>query len=299
MEIDWTCAQIVRNRQMEIEMQASNKVKTIVTAIGLSMGVAAHAAQINVDNIANVGSGTGAGNLVLAVLDATGARSLVFNLGETTNSFITKANTSFTIPNEASLNAFLNGVTDVASVKWNIGAIRNVISFDGFGEAVWNDFGFQTTAKPATSVVGGLAGNGPNSADPGITNASGAAGVFFGFNNQLPANPLGSANTVAVTSASNAFFNNGYGNNFGGAGSFNNTAGLNEAAEFFFFHGIGDGGLGATQADKFAGKWAVNFTQGGAASVSYSVNAVPVPAAVWMLGSALCGLVTIKRRKDA
>lgn len=281
-------------------MQASNKVKTIVTAIGLSMGLAAHAAQINVDNIANVGSGTGAGNLVLAVLDTTGARSLVFNLGETTNSFITKANTSFTIPNEASLTSFLNGVTNAASVKWNIGAIRNVISFDGNGDPVWTDYGFQSTAKPGTSLVGGLAGNGPNSGDPGITGALGAAGVFFGFNNQLAGNPLGSANTVAVTSASNAFFNNGYGNNFGGAGGFNNTAGLNEAADFFFFHAIGDGvSLGTTQADKFAGKWAVNFTQGGAASVSYNVNPIPVPAAVWMLGSALCGLVTIKRRKDA
>ena len=54
---------------------------------------------------------------------------------------------------------------------------------------------------------------------------------------------------------------------------------------------------GSTFVQTFAsGQWVIDPTLG---KVSYSqVSAVPVPAAVWLLGSGLVGLVGISRRKQ-
>ena len=148
-------------------MHANLKVKAMVAAVGLSLGLAAQAAQINTDNGGVIGGGNGtSGNLVLAVLDGGGNRSLVFSFGKTVGQFNAQANTSFNVGIDAGLTTFLNAVTDLTKVRWNIGAISNAVSFNGVGDPVWTQYGFQTTAPTTPNAVrGGATGNGPPDVD--------------------------------------------------------------------------------------------------------------------------------------
>ena len=51
-------------------------------------------------------------------------------------------------------------------------------------------------------------------------------------------------------------------------------------------------------ADSFSGEWAVAWGHGLSHLTVYETPAVPVPAAVWLFGSGLIGLVGVARRKN-
>jgi hypothetical protein len=72
----------------------------------------------------------------------------------------------------------------------------------------------------------------------------------------------------------------------------NNTAAIGEDMGFYFIKGDLAGNNTTTEA---AGRWAFDGT-----NLTYgAVSAVPVPAAIWLFGSGLIGLVGVARRKTA
>jgi hypothetical protein len=87
------------------------------------------------------------------------------------------------------------------------------------------------------------------------------------------------------------------------------TAGLTNVSAFRSSgSNVLSGQIGSFSNDVLLGTWtfgnaaAVSFTQGVDYIVShigtnYTVSAVPIPAAVWLLGSGVVGLVALKRRK--
>ena len=288
-------------------MQMTTKLKAITVAVGMTLGLSAQAAQISSDLFklgSNVGGGSGAGSLVLAMVDAANGKSLVFNTGLSAASFSAQAAASFNVAIQAAdltkLNTFIGGVGDLTRFRWNIAAIDNRVS-DINGEAggpFWDSYGFQTTAAVGTAIT---TSNAPDSADPGITNALVKANVFFNAQNSATGNPLASGNVVVTngTSSPSSFAGN-WGNNIANSGTFNNTGLLGNALDYFFFHGIGnDPGLNQVESDKFSGQWKLDFSGPAGTTLAYNVAPapVPVPPALLLMGSGVVGLLTVRRRK--
>ena len=288
-------------------MQMTTKLKAITVAVGMTLGLSAQAAQISSDLFklgSNVGGGSGAGSLVLAMVDAANGKSLVFNTGLSAASFSAQAAASFNVAIQAAdltkLNTFIGGVGDLTRFRWNIAAIDNRVS-DINGEAggpFWDSYGFQTTAAVGTAIT---TSNGPNSADQGITGALLNANVFFNAQNSATGNPLASGNVVVTngTSSPSSFAGN-WGNNIANSGTFNNTGLLGNALDYFFFHGIGiDPGLNQVESDKISGQRKLDFSGPAGTTLAYNVAPapVPVPPALLLMGSAVVGLLTVRRRK--
>ena len=284
-------------------MQMTHKLKALAAAVTLTFALGAQAAKINTDQFPNLGSGDGSGNLVLAMLDAASGKSAVFNTRLTVDNFNAQAAGSFNVSIAAAdlnaLNNFIGGVTDQTRFRWNLAAISNVIT-DLNGDAggpFWDGFGFQTTAAVGTAIT---TATGPNSADQAIAGVLSSAEVFFSAQNSMTGNPLATGN-VAVTNTQTvtSAFDFSWRTNLGGSiNSFNNTGLLGQSLDYFFYSGLGSD-VGQVQSNKYAGKWTLNFAPGAGTSLSYNVAPapIPVPAAVWMLGSGIAGLIATRRRK--
>ncbi len=289
-------------------MQMTTQLKAIAVAVGMTLGLGAQAAPISSDLInlgSNVGGGSGAGSLVLAMIDAANGKSLVFNTGLNATSFNDQAGASFNVAvataDLTKLNTFISGVADLTQFRWNIAAIDNRwAEFDQDGNPFWDSYGFQTTAAVGTVVS---TANGPDSAEPGITNSLKKANVFFNAQNSITGNPLATGN-VALTNGTNApsAFAGNWGNNFGGSTKLNNAGLLGQSLDYYFFHGVGvDPGLDQVGSDKYRGQWKLDFSGAAGTSLSYTVAPapVPVPPALLVMGSGVIGLLATRRRKTS
>ena len=286
-------------------MQMTTKLNVIAAAVGLALSVGAQAAQIKTDAFnagANVGGGTGAGNLVLAMFDSTGTRSAVFNTGLTAKTFNAASAASFNVTIASAdltkLNNFI-AASPAAGFRWNIVALDNrLIDLPGDnGGPFWDPYGFQSTAAVGTVIS---KANGPNSADQGITGALTNIDSYFSAQNTKTGNPLGNSN-VAVTAPDQgpSKFVGNWGANLGGSTQINNLGKLGNSLAYYFFHGVGaDSGLGQVASNKYAGNWKLDF-KAGKTSLAYTVpvSTIPVPPAALLMGSAIAGLIASRRRQ--
>lgn len=144
-----------------------------------------------------------------------------------------------------------------------------------------------------STPVGGLTTSNTIETEPLVDTRSGPISVgldsiatFIGVQNQI----LGSSNGAQTNDGD--FFND-----FGSpAIGFQSEALLGSALGFYQ---LVQGGR-ATQGSfsNLGGTWLLDFA-GGQASLTYSVSAVPLPAAFWLLGSGLLGMMGVSRRKSA
>ena len=264
------------------------KLKTLFVAIAMTVTGVAQAA-IFTDGYqggAGAGQGTGAGELILTVYDPGRAQSLVLDLNLTANQFrfsnASLANT-FNVT-DSLLKSFIAGSSNQSAMRWNIGGISNM----GPGP----DLGLLSTNGNAGAFI-----------DPTQRPATGSAILtgmgnyeFYANNNNALFTAANPNSAISSATANSGYFSGVWGPSIGGALRYDNTITGFTGTQLmsFIYADAADTINNAPFATAFAnGQWKVDATLG---KVSY-VAAVPVPAAVWLLGSGLMGLIGISRRR--
>lgn len=284
----------------------NKKLKLSLIGAAISMAVAGQAnagiAQPNMDLDNN-----GASELVLTVYDAANAITYTKDLGITMGAFDSLGSYSYDVSADLT-SAF--GSTSAAGMVWSINAADTEYSTADGGNnpdsSVWG------TRILSTSTTAGTTGTPMTN---GMVNQ--AALTFDGFvkgTNLQPGHNDGNVATIDVASnGSNTFVG-------GGSASYQNMgASWNGNAKFSAIGNVGDAmsfmmvsediqlsvinfGFGdivnptSVSTDPAAialmeGTWTLDT----AGALSYS--AVPIPPAIWLLGSALVGLTGVARRR--
>ncbi len=267
------------------------KLKTLFVAIAMTTTGAAQAA-IFTDGFAggaSAGLGTGDAELLLSVYDPGRNQSLVLDLNVTANQFRSNAtflSSNFSVTNTL-LQSFIAGSGNQSAMRWNIGGISNMGAGPDLGLLSTNGAGGATidpTERPDTGSA--------------ILTGMGNYEAYANYNSTLftATNP-NSAISNALVDASGHMAGL-WGPSIGGALKYDNeqigfTGGQLMS---FIYADEADTINNAPFATTFAnGQWQVDATLG---KVSYvAVATVPVPAAVWLLGSGLVGLIGISRRR--
>lgn len=268
----------------------SLKLKALVVAVALSAAGAAQAAIINTDSYGGgLSSGDGvSGNLFLSVLDPVANQSLILNTGLTTGQFMNNnaslVNT-FSITDAGLQGFFTTYSADLSSMRWNMGAVVNGDYTTG-NAGVLNSNGINTL--PLSSLPDGTA------LQSAMFQAASYAGVYDG--------PLASANSATAAALTGGGYMGGlWSSSFGGyiIQYSNELTGFADGQTLSYLSfNTGDPLTTVDQAAFTDGKFMIDT---GTGTVSYvgAVSAVPVPAAVWLFGSGLLGLIGIGRRKKA
>lgn len=252
------------------------QLNKVAAAVALSL--VAGGAQAAISNDA---AQTGNGEVFLSFLhDTTTPTSLVVDTGIDTQAMVNNplAFDNFTVSG-AALTSFFNGKL-ASDTKFNGGGVQR-------GPDV-PSFGFLVTTNDSTYATADLAhidGLQQNTAAY-INNVNDADSVIATNNVTGPYSP-----------GNNAFHDNIFvwSNNVGGVGP-DTEGGVSNSLDFWRFHLNSD--FSATEKTKL-GNWTVDFTNASATfhAVGGGVSPVPVPAAVWLLASALVGFAGVSRRR--
>ena len=262
------------------------KLKTLVAAMAM-VATGAVQAAISTDDWSqiNAGNGTGAGELFLSMYDPSVSQSLVLDLNLTVSNFMTNNASlinTFSL-SSAALQSFIGASPNQSLMQWNLGAFSNGPGFGGVG--------ILTTHGNAGATIDPFVDIGPQNGTQLLAALDNGSAYV---NNNNP------------TQTVQGFSDPGY--HFGGlwAGSFGGGTWLWDNQHIGFTGGELMSFLQINQVDFIDGvpnvtafsnaEWMVDPTSG---TVSYvgQVSAVPIPAAVWLFGSGLLGLVGIARRR--
>ena len=247
------------------------KLKFLVAALAFAAASPAFAAIANGD--------TGNGQLFMSVWDPVAQTSYIRNLNVDMNTFIANGNTSGYSLTYAADSA-LSGAYNLAS---NTNLVYNVAALDSTGGTVVGGQRYLSTTNATQAVVQ-------------QTSNSNLTSGFATVNSYVNATALNPADSSTWTAADGlAYFGSGFKTNWNGKASFNSTAAVGTALNFYALQVSSTSGLAKIAGTPFAGSW--NLGTNG--TLSYSVAAVPLPPAVWLLGSGLIGMVGVARRSRA
>ncbi len=301
------------------------KRKSLATAIAAAMGLMsaqfAHAA-INLDNVNNgLGSNTfadpnfdgtntsigGVGELFVSIIardlaNPNNSRSYVRDLGIGSKTFVTafEAGTlgtlNTTISADANLQTFLSANTG-KQISFLVMAAHNPSGFDENFNG--RNLGFLSTSNATPAVIQATQPQGTN----GFV-VSGAEVEFVNFVRGVNTKTDGTPTGIVANNLSNGTFAPGqqgfHDLNFGrdltfGFNTEGTVSGLSGVANFFFIN-VNDSDNSVSAAPGLLGQW----TLGSTGNLSFAgVAPVPLPAAVWLLGSALAGVAGVSRRRSA
>jgi hypothetical protein len=245
------------------------KLKALAVVATLAFAGNAHA-YFEKDGMPGIGAGTGNGSVVLSVLNDTSTvdTSIAIDLGVISSDFLNKAVSLGTmLTGHTALNDFLASAT--GTIKWDItGIVNNGGTYD------------MGVLQTITSGVM------PNHSDNSVFNAMGNQSSWFdGIRGVAGGNdfavfpdatqPGGHlANTHQIGASPN---------------SYNTEAGLGDTVDFMaILAGYGPNGMGVDLEDFTLSYDGVNAT--------LTYGQVPVPAAVWLFGSGLVGMIAARRR---
>ena len=263
------------------------KQKILGAAIAMTVASGAHAA-ISEDGFGGASGpgitlGTGNGELFLSVLDPNRSLSMVLDLNLTVNQF--RSNNAalintFGVTNSV-LQSFIAG-GNASQMKWNLGGVSNMGAGADLGIVLTNG-NAGATIDPFENMANGN----------GLTTAIGTASQYIMNINQTI---IGDASPAHVANAADGHNGSTWGGTANGSLNFDDQiTGFSTGSLMSYFYADETNPLdGIPFVTTFSsGEWKIDPTLG---KVSY-VATVPVPAAVWLFGSGLLGLVGISRRR--
>ncbi len=271
-------------------------MKKLLIASAIGMAFAGPASALTTGTLSN-------GSLFLAVWDSStsGTYSYVQDLGYTINSFLPNSNAAVSAADggpatgdktpAAGLNlpfatSFLSSFTGLTSdLRWNVVAYDNQAS-----NLTTNTRRAAATTQVATANAGGITSSGLQT----VTTNIGAAATNLNCVTAL----------TGCSSTSTLLKGSGYGNNLGNGG-LSTSQSLGGTLEMMYItqNGTNPGATNAASFDFYDnafGRATWNLASNG--TLTYNIEgapaAVPLPAAAWLFGSGLLGLVGIGRRKS-
>lgn len=226
------------------------------------------------------------GELFMSVWDPVAQTSYVNDLGVTMSNFLTNANTagyslSYAGSNLLTSNFNLAGNTNLV---YNVAALDSVATtapFIGQTYLSTTNASATTVASMSNQKVGAL------SAVNNYVNAINGTDQNFATNNE---------GLYTSSAGGLAYFGSGFGTNWSTNSTFDSTAAVGTALNMWKLTPSSNSGLSKATTTKLAGQWLLN--KAGALTYTAPPAAVPLPAAVWLLGSGLIGMVGVARRKS-
>lgn len=249
----------------------SKRIGAAAAALCLGAGSAAQA--INIDNAdIEVGTGSGAGELFFSIIDTSRSESFILDLNVPVAGFVADP-ASFAGAVSVTSSALAGWIAggDRSAMSWNIAGVNNEPALDTFFTV--------STVDPDNAFI----------LPPDVSNvdlALRSAGQYVGQANvDLISDPSGDYGIYGIDDGLAYMFGGAWGFTWGGNYAFDNAMEEGEVSPLW----IVNAGLEASQlTENF---WALDFDSG---TVSY--NVIPVPAAVWLFGSALGALGAMRRR---
>lgn len=281
------------------------KLKTLSSAIALALGIAVAgqaSAQLSIptDDVDN----TGGSELLFSLYNIDTGDSYALDLGIGFNAGKSIANgTSFDLTSDALFNGVF--AADSSFLQWGVVAADAVftgsVALDP-PESVWG----KRMLTTSTQTVEGNA----HPTNGRLSNATGATATFF--------QNVAVAGSHPTTANGSSLLNGGFGswggsnmNSLGNSVIFDTDGNIGQSLEFTHFWQdldfvpspipgfIPDDVTGLNSKDAFSellGSWLL--ADNGTLTYTSAVSQVPLPAGVWLFGSALAGLVGVSRRRN-
>ncbi len=256
-------------------------IKILAVSVALAMSGMANAAILQSSET------IGSGELFLTAWDQVGQQSYSLDLGILQRDFM--ANTSQTLSYD------LSGDANFANFMGNTGVVYTVTGGDDSFQ-VASTYGFVTTSSSGIGSV--LQGAQTQSMIAGVVTSIDVMALKSNGDNGQPA-PYNQTDTAANLSSYSVPGDNGYfaegtwSINLGGT-PFVTTGTVDSSVPFYFAGIASDYSTGVVT--ELPNVWKLTST----GQLTYAApSAVPVPAAVWLFGSGLLGLVSVARRRKA
>ncbi len=251
-------------------------MKIIAASVALAMSGVANAAILQSSQY------IGSGELFLTAWDQVGQQSYSLDLGVLQRDFLANTNQtlSYDLSADANFAPFMNNSNTIYAVS---GGDDSFQVAETYGFVITSSSGIDSVQAGALtqSMVGGVVG----SIDVMALNSNTDAG------DQL--DPSLNLSSYSVP-GDNGYFGVGQWSVNAGGTPFVTTTAIDSSSPFYF------GGIASDYATGVVTEMPNVWTLTSTGQLTYApVSAVPVPAAVWLFGSGLLGLVSVARRRKS